>query len=152
MAMPRKITTPNARLLYKISKKTGRDWQKILLQLDTCLEKSPLQRANPFVCLYYFLPTTNSRFFQEKSWVCREVIGPPRLDDNPDFYLHDLTKTWVWSTPWDNGLEKLVFKKLWKWENDIRKTLPPPLADTWCLQIAVEEKPFLSVEMRHFSK
>lgn len=150
MSLSRRIIAPNARLLYKTSQKVGRDWRKILLQLDDFLEKSPLQKANPFVCLYYFLPSTDSGFFAKKSWVCREVIGLPGLDDNSGFHLYDLSKTRIWSTSWQGHLEEFVFAKLWQWEDDTRKILPLPLADTWCLQIAVEEEAFLSMELRHF--
>ena len=150
MVASRSIIAPNARLLCRTSKKSGRDWREILLQLDDFLEESPLQKANPFICLYYFLPATDKRFSSQKSWVCREVIGPPQLDDNSHFHLYDLSKNRIWSTPWRGNLAELVFAKLWKWEDETRKGLPAPLADTWCLQIGVEEEAFLSMELRHF--
>ena len=152
MTESRKILASNSRLLYKISHKVGLDWRKVLLQLDDYLDKSPLQKANPFICLYYFLPSANPDFFSKKSWVCREIIGLPRLNNDSEFHLYDLAKSMVWSTPWQGALEELIFERLWKWEDETRRTLPPPLVDTWCLKIAVEEEAFLSMELHHFPR
>ncbi|MCY4523689.1 MAG: hypothetical protein OXB84_03000 [Halobacteriovoraceae bacterium] len=152
MTKTRRITVPNARLLYFISRELCRDWQKILWRLDKFLEKSPLQKANPFIYLYYFLPTNDVNFISSKSWVCREIIGNLKLDHNADFHFYDLSKAQAWSTLWNHGLERLSFKELWQWENETRKSLTSSLADTWCLQIGVEEDLFLSIEMRHFPK
>ena len=128
---PIKSFTPNARIIYKESLDTGKDWSSICGDLDQFIEKLPnANLANPYVSLIFFVPSNDEFFESEDVWVGREIIGHVAAVEE-EYGVYDLDQAEVIETEILNNPYHLM--KFWRRrKNSGLKLMEPQIHGEFC--------------------